>query len=98
VGKATVGKALKPGGRRTRSPSYGAVRRRIFSVLEKHPDLWREGRLVGQDVTIRLPEAVWVFLHNFAKKSHQTTGEVISHFTQEYLGIIVSNARRIESG
>ena len=95
VGKGT-GKALRAGGDRvrTRAASYGAVRRRITEVLEKHPELWREGRLVENEVTIGLPEAAWVFIDRFAKMTQQTRGEVIAHFAQEFLGMTIASAQR----
>jgi hypothetical protein len=69
---------------------YGAVRRRIQKVLDKHPELWRDGHLIEQDMTIGLPEAVWALINEMAKQTHQKPNEVISYLTQECISIIIN--------
>jgi hypothetical protein len=43
-------------------------------------------------VDVGLPETCWVFINAYAKATHQTPGEVISFFAQEFLGIAVHSA------
>lgn len=75
---------------------YATVRRRIARVLYDRPELWREGRLVEQSMAVGLPEAIWVFIHAYAKATNQRPGEVISQFTQEYIGMTVHNRQKLD--
>ena len=79
---------------KTRMPASRGVRRRVFQVLEEHPEFWREGKLETRDLGISLPSAVWTFIDNFARKTKQTSAETIAMFAQEYLGIVLMTAQK----
>jgi hypothetical protein len=73
---------------------FRGVGRRTQAALERHPECWKEGRLVTRAWSISLPEAIWAFINVYARKTGQTPGEVISFFAQEYIGIVVSASQR----
>lgn len=66
----------------------------MLQLLERHPEFWKEARIVEQEVNIGLPEGAWTFINTFARKNGQRPGEVIAFFAQEYLGIVLSAAQR----
>jgi len=79
---------------RTKSVPHRGVRRRMLQLLERHPEFWRDARIVEQEVNIGLPEGVWAFINTFARKNNQKPGEAIAFFAQEYLGIVLSVAQK----
>ena len=65
------------------------VQRRTGEVLTEKPELWSSGRMVRHDLSIELPEAVWVFMINFSKMTNKPLDEVIALFAQECLCSII---------